>query len=217
VARFQHIIWDWNGTLLDDIHVVVDVMNSLLTRRAMPELTPDSYREVFQFPVRAYYEAVGFDFAREPFEALAEEWIAAFEANWRRARLHAGALETIMALRSRGIGQSVLSAAERTVLHDQAAHFGVTPHVDRLVGIDNHHAESKLEHGRRWLNELAVDPIEVLLVGDTTHDFEVGQELGVPVVLIDDGHQSRQRLEACGVPVLDSLAELVSLNGPLDR
>ncbi len=209
MTRCRHIIWDWNGTLLDDIAIVVDVMNTLLRPRGLPLLTHERYRELFDFPVRVYYEALGFDFAREPFEALAEEWVAAFSGRWRQARLQPGAMRAITSLRADGIGQSVLSAAEQSVLEAQAHHFGLAPHLDRLVGIDDHHAESKLEHGRRWLHELAIGPAEVLLVGDTTHDFEVATALGVRVVLIDDGHQSRTRLERCGAPVLDSLSDLL--------
>lgn len=211
----RHIIWDWNGTLLDDVDVVVGVMNTLLGRRGLPTLTPDSYRDVFGFPVRSYYEAIGFDLDREPFDVLADEWIAAFEGQWRTARLQEGALDAISTLTRAGIGQSVLSAAQQATLEAQAAHFGVDTHFERLVGIDDHHAESKLAHGRAWMAELAVDPAEVLMVGDTEHDFEVARELDIQAVLVADGHQSHERLVRCGVPVVESLEELCAPGGPV--
>lgn len=207
-ARYRHIVWDWNGTLLDDVAIVVDVMNGLLAKRNLPLLDAVRYREQFRFPVRDYYEAVGLDFRREPFADLAAEWVAGFEGRWREAALHSGAVPLIEHLSGRGMSHSVLSAAERSLLREQATHFGVADHFAALVGTDDHHAEGKVEAGRAWLGTHGFEPNEVLLVGDTDHDHEVGMELGVDVVLIDDGHQSRSRLERCGVPVIDSISEL---------
>jgi phosphoglycolate phosphatase len=212
--RYRHVVWDWNGTLLDDLEIVVDVMNGMLVKRDRVPLTHERYREIFDFPVRHYYEAAGLNLTAEPFADLAEEWIALFQERWRSARLHTEARAVIDEVRRLGVSQSVLSAAEERLLAEQADHFGIAGRFDRLVGIDNHHAESKLERGAQWLGELDLPLKHVLMVGDTTHDYEVGVALGIDVVLVDDGHQSRDRLEACGVPVFESLAGLVAPDGP---
>ena len=36
LTAHRHLIWDWNGTLLDDLDLSVDVMNTLLARRGLP-------------------------------------------------------------------------------------------------------------------------------------------------------------------------------------
>ena len=204
----DHIIWDWNGTLLDDTGIVVASMNVLLQRRALPLLDPVRYREIFDFPVQAYYEAAGFDLAREPFAVLAEEWIAEFEARWPAASVHADALVAIEALTGHGLTHSILSAAEQQLLLRQVRHFGIEAHFSDIIGIDDHHAVSKVDHGRRWLERTTLGLDNVLLVGDTAHDVEVARSLGIAVVLIADGHQSRPRLLATGAPVLNSAAAL---------
>jgi phosphoglycolate phosphatase len=89
----------------------------------------------------------------------------------------------------------------------------VDHHFVRLVGIDDHHAVTKLEHGRRWLEELAVPPRDVLLVGDTTHDADVAAALGIDVVLVDGGHQSRERLLSTGARVVPSLDAVLTVTG----
>jgi phosphoglycolate phosphatase-like HAD superfamily hydrolase len=53
----------------------------------------------------------------------------------------------------------------------------------------------------------------VLLVGDTAHDAEVARELGVDVVLVAGGHQSRKRLEATGELVVDGIEALFGVEG----
>ena len=59
------IIWDYNGTLLNDLSIGVECINRMLTKRELPLLTTESYREVFTFPVKKYYELVGFDFNKD--------------------------------------------------------------------------------------------------------------------------------------------------------
>ncbi|HEX6032005.1 MAG TPA: HAD hydrolase-like protein [Tepidiformaceae bacterium] len=208
-SGYRHIIWDWNGTVLDDVDVVVDVMNVLLERRSMPALTTERYLEVFDFPVRVYYEAVGFDLEREPFAMLAAEWIETFQGRWRTGRIRDGAPGVIRSLGARGVGCSVLSAAEQNLLLEQAGHFEVRELFDGLVGIDDHHAESKVEHGLRWIEGLDVRRDQVLLVGDTNHDVEVAAALGVDVVLVEGGHQSAARLRRSGARVVGSFGELL--------
>lgn len=210
MTSYRHVIWDWNGTLVDDIDCVVGAMGALLERRSLPPLTHERYRDVFDFPVRVYYEAVGLDLAGESFDALAEEWVAEFLERWPAAGLRTGAREVLAHIEAAGISQSVLSAAENALLAEQAEHFGLSGRFSALVGIDDHHAESKVEHGRRWLEALPIAPADVLLVGDTTHDVEVARALGVDVVLIEGGHQSRRRLEATGTPVVEDLAAVLA-------
>ena len=75
LKKYTHIIWDWNGTLLDDAWLCVDVMNGMLEERGMKLKTVDEYRELFDFPVRDYYEKLGFNFKDEPFDKVGMEFI----------------------------------------------------------------------------------------------------------------------------------------------
>lgn len=200
------MIWDWNGTLLDDVELVVDIMNGLLAPRELPALDVPRYREIFMFPVQDYYERLGFDFEREPFEELAVEFMSGFIARWPEADLRAGARESIDALAARGVGQSLLSAAQSELLHDATTHFGLAEVMSHRVGIGDHHAVSKVEEGRAHVAELTAE--RVILIGDTEHDAEVAEEIGVDCVLVEGGHMSRERLLATGVPVFDSFEAL---------
>ena len=64
------IIWDWNGTLLDDVDICIDIINELLSIRNQQPLTRSRYREIFTFPVKDYYSKAGFDFTQEPFDKI---------------------------------------------------------------------------------------------------------------------------------------------------
>lgn len=208
--RYEHVIWDWNGTLFDDIDLVVDVANLMLDRRSLPTIDHDRYREIFGFPVRGYYERIGFDLEREPFEVLAVEFIAEYQARWREHRLRSDARAVADALYDRGTTQSVLSASEQELLNAMTSHFAIDERMTALVGIDNHHAASKLDHGLAHIDGLPARAEQVLLVGDTEHDFEVATAMGIDCALIEDGHAPRARLEATGAPTYGSLTALLS-------
>lgn len=204
----KHVIWDWNGTLFDDAWLCVDVMNGLLRRRGLPLLTAESYARDFDFPVIEYYRRLGFDFAKEPFEKLGTEFMAEYERRRQECDLQVRARETLAAVARGGRTQSVLSAYRHDTLEQVLRHFGVRDHFIRVIGADDHYASGKLNQGLQWIRELGCAPEQVVLVGDTVHDFEVARAMGAACWLIPCGHQSRDRLAACGVPLFDSLRDL---------
>lgn len=82
------IIWDWNGTLLDDLDMCVSIINDLLKNRKMPLLDHYSYKEAFAFPVEKYYRTIGFDFEKEDFSVPAGEFIDLYDNKIKNCRLH---------------------------------------------------------------------------------------------------------------------------------
>lgn len=192
----RKIIWDWNGTLLNDLDVCVEAIAEEMRLRGMEPVSRERYRELFGFPVRDYYARLGFDFEREPFESIGGAFMRRFLARVTECDLHAGVRATLEGLRASGLRQSVLSAAQQTTLHQQLCHFGIQGYFERAYGLNDHHATSKVDRGRELIADLGVHPRDCLLVGDTDHDLEVGEALGVDVLLIASGHQTFERLSA---------------------
>jgi phosphoglycolate phosphatase len=207
IHSFKHVIWDWNGTLLDDTQAGVNAVNAMLSARNLPTLDVPSYREVFGFPVRDFYRAVGFCLEAEDWDAMAREFHDQFLADTSLC-LHADAARALACFAAAGIGQSVLSASEQTILDAMLADFGVARFFANVCGVDNLYGHSKLALGRGLLDRLGLPPERVLLIGDSLHDHEVAAALNVPCLLIAQGHQSYARLVRSGAPVLESLADL---------
>lgn len=210
IANYQHIIWDWNGTLVDDLALNVDIVNSMLAQRGLAPVTRELYREVFTFPIQDCYAQIGFDFDREPFEQLSVEFIRSYKAGWNQSRLHRNGREVLEYVRASGKTQSVLSANHQETLREYVATFEIVHLFEHLVGLDHIQATGKVEEGRRLLEMLPYDSTEVLLVGDTLHDAEVADAIGVDCVLVAHGYQSRKRLEQSGRAIVDSLNELMT-------
>jgi len=211
--RYRHLIWDWNGTLLDDLDYTIGVMNAVLARRQLPLLQRERYHAVFDFPVRTYYARLGFDPVADPFEKVSTEFIVDYDARRTEPSLHAATASTLAAVRATGAGQSILSAYRHETLLEIVAHFGLTGLFDHIAGLDNHHAHSKVALGRDLLARLKVAPADILLIGDTLHDFEVARELGVDCALVAAGHHPAERLRAGGVPVFADLGAFAAAYG----
>lgn len=209
MLEYDYVIWDWNGTILDDMWLALDVANGMLRRRGLPEMDAGRYREIFDFPVETYYRRAGFDFSAEPFSALAKEFIGAFNARIRECPLQTRAEEVVHTLQRRGISQVVLSASRETTLRDAVAHYGLHHYFDALHGLHDDLAVSKTQVGIDLIARHGVEPKRAVMVGDTVHDAEVAREMGVDCLLVAAGHHSRARLETTGMPVYDALGELL--------
>jgi len=206
--KFKHIIWDWNGTLWDDTGLCVEINNHMLERRGLPLIDRGVYTAKLCFPVTEYYCQLGFDYSVESYNKLAEEFIGEYARRRFECGLQPGARELIAELQAMGVSQAVLSAYEQRALLEATDYFELTPYFNDIVGLNDIYANGKVGNGLKYIAGLDIDPAEVLFIGDTVHDFEVAEAMGVECVLVANGHNSRPRLEACGVPVFDALAEV---------
>jgi phosphoglycolate phosphatase len=209
LCKYRHIIWDWNGTLLDDAWLCVEVINRILTSRGMNTTTLCEYQEHFDFPVMNYYLKLGFDFSVNGFDEVAQQYIKDYESQLGRCRLQDRAVGTIEKFRNEGLAQSVLSACQSDSLNTALEAFGLKGFFEDIAGLDDYYAHSKVDVGKKLLKSISTSPEEILLIGDTTHDYEVSQQMGIDCVLIPAGHQSKRRLLACGAKVCDSFKDLI--------
>lgn len=203
LGDIDHVIWDWNGTLLNDVPHAIDTINFLLESRGLPLMSVARYREIFGFPIRRYYETLGFDLQAESFADLCDQFIDRFMAKVGECPLAPGSRELLGQIKASGRKQSVLSATEQGRLHGMMSQFGLSHYFDFVFGIADKLAVSKVERGHDLMRESGVPPGRTLLIGDTDHDLEVGNALGISVVLVTHGHQSAERLKRLHHDVID--------------
>jgi phosphoglycolate phosphatase len=207
-SKYTHIIWDWNGTLMDDAWLTNQVMNGMLSRRGLPTITPEHYAEIFDFPISDYYQRAGWDFSIIPFKTLKNESLTEYNRRILECRLREGTVEALSRVTQAELTQSVLSAAEQSMLEQWVNHYQVADYFESVNGIDNQYAAGKVDMAKKWLAESGRDPSRMLMVGDTTHDVHNAEEMGVDCMLIYSGHMSRSRLEATGARVVDRLDQI---------
>ena len=208
-----HLVWDWNGTLLHDIDVVVAATNASFAGLGIPPLTLEQYRELYCLPIPRFYERL---LGRRPSE---EEWRTldrTFHRHYFAAADAAGLAEGAAALladwQEGGRTQSVCSLAPHERLGPWLARLGIA---DRFVRVDGNAsgavAAGKAEQMARHLAALDLPPQRVVVVGDATDDARAAAFAGAKAVLYTGGSHSRRSLASAGVPVVDSLAEAVQV------
>ena len=205
---YKHIIWDWNGTLLDDNQLAINSINTVLQRYRLPTIELENYLEIFTFPVVEYYAKLGFDFKKNPFEKVGTEFIEEYTAGMFDPHLHSAASITLSQIDKSKTSQSLLSAAKQQMLDTLMRYHKLETHFINVIGLDNHYAYSKLDAGRNWMNVLEHGPHEVLFIGDTIHDVDVAQQIGADCILVSHGHTNHARLLTTGVPVFHSFTEM---------
>lgn len=202
------IIWDWNGTLLNDTDICIESINCLLSDRKKELIDEQTYRDIFTFPVKDYYVKAGFEFEDEPFEKPAMEFIQKYEQRVVDAALFLDARDTLTTIREQGHRQMILSAMQHDFLLKLVNAHSIAHFFSKISGLGDHYAAGKVENGKRLLQSLNGESKDVILVGDTIHDHEVGQELGIEVILVSRGHQSEERLRTTGRMIAHSLSEI---------
>ncbi len=210
MENIRYIMWDWNGTLLDDLQINFEIENSLLRKRGLREMESiEKYHRVFTFPIIRFYEKMGFDLENERFEDIARDYVYEYEQRFHEAEIFPDAERVIRYFRSAGMEQIILSMTENKWLFSQVAFHGIDHLFSDILGTGDIYARSKVEIAKKWMSEKGVSGDEVLFVGDTTHDFEVAQSIGCECVLIAKGHNSKEALLKTGAKVIDSINELI--------
>lgn len=202
------VIFDWNGTLIDDVDLCLSLLNKMLIKRNLDTLSVERYREIFTFPVIEYYKKAGMDVENESFDDLAVEFMDPYVEQYRTCSLVLHAEEVLANLKEKGLRCIVLSATKQDYLEEQVSAFNIAHYFDELVGIQDIKAAGKIERAKQWMNMQGIDPKECIMIGDSIHDSEVATELKIDCLLSTTGHQNRERLKACHRPIVDDLMQI---------
>lgn len=207
--ELKTIIWDWNGTLLDDVDVCIESINILLGTRGHAQLSKGGYREIFTFPVKDYYEHAGFDFSLESFDDVAIEFIGLYREKIQSCTVFPHARAALDWFSTNGYSQYLVSAMEHQFLRESIHACGISHFFDGVSGVKDHLANGKAAMARDFIAEKGIDPVKSVFIGDTLHDYEVANALGMNCLLVADGHQSESRLARSGCEVLTDLSKLI--------
>ncbi|MFF2778333.1 HAD family hydrolase [Streptomyces sp. NPDC058052] len=208
----KHLVWDWNGTLLDDTGAVIGATNAAFAELGLEPITLERYRELYTVPVPRFYERL---MGRLPTDA---EWTlmdGTFHRHyWERAEgcgLTSGAAELLAARQAAGATQSLLSLAPHAELLPLVRRYGISERFLRVDGRPDSSTDGKSGHMVRHLEALAVPSERIVVIGDAADDAIAAAHVGAKAVLYTGGSHSRASLERVGVPVVDSLEEAVAV------
>lgn len=203
----KNIFFDFNGTLIDDVDLCLELLNKILEKQNKELCSLEKYKNIFGFPIIEYYKRAGVDFNIESYESLAIKFIAEYQPRSLKCGLYKDVYYTLEKLNELGINCYILSASEKNNLLEQCRAYNIDKYFKGILGIDNIHAKSKLDIALDFINKSKINKDETIFIGDTLHDFEVANGMGVATRLVSCGHQSKEVLMTAGVPIYEKISD----------
>ena len=211
----RHIIWDWNGTLLDDTALTVRAANAALAAIGHRiELTVEHWREVATRPIYdTYSNLTKTHLDTDQWAEVGQVWLATYLAGLPEVGLNPTAQSALDEAAAHGWTQSIVSLHQEQALRRHVTALGIA---DRFTGICGAGADwidglTKAETVTTQLSALGLRPHQALMIGDMEEDAIEAVRAGAVPVLVPTGDTSRQRLESTGFPVADTLLAAVRL------
>ncbi|GAA3241022.1 HAD family hydrolase [Actinocorallia longicatena] len=210
----KHIVWDWNGTLLNDRDAVLGATYEVFRGTEADGVTAEQVVAAYTRPIWVTYEALlGRPLREGEWERLDALFHDHYERLFAEALLAVDAQRALTLWEGAGRTQSILSMAGHDHLVLTVEKFGITPFFRRVDGLRGAAGGGKAEHMAVHVAQLGVDPADVLVIGDAADDAVAAAHVGAHAVLYTGGMQRREELELAGVPVLDSLIEALAFAG----
>lgn len=213
--KYSYILWDWNGTLLDDTQAALDTLNIMLARRGANPIAMNFYRDHFAFPVKPFYQSIGVCLENEDWDALAQEYHDIYAEQPKK--LNHEAIVALEKIKSAGFKQSIISALRQDLLDEATKAYGVAPYMDCVYGVDNLDGRSKIDRALELLDQIVATSLKgertlehVVLIGDSLHDKEVADALGVDCILCGQGSHASWRLREVA-PTGETLLDAVQI------
>jgi len=207
-SSIETIIWDWNGTILDDVDICILAMNQMLSKRNMANIDNTFYYEHFTFPVVGYYKDMGWDFSKESFEDLSIEFMKNYDELFDSSPLQKDTLKTLEYYKTQNYKQIVVSVLENSRLQESLSIHGLDHFFNAAYGIENILGGGKVHLAKRMIAEQNINPQTTCMIGDTDHDLEVALAIGTKCILVSHGHHTFDKLQTLNCLVVKNFTEL---------
>ncbi len=207
MMKYKNIIWDYNGTIINDAQLAVDAENIVLQSYGLPTIDLEYYLKECEMPLINFYKKI-FNMEKYDFSEIARRFIASYDDLFETANVFPEVRSMIETLSKINCRQGVISGFETSRLVSSLKKFDLAQYFSFISGSDDIDAGDKSERAVKVVEKYGFAPEETLFIGDMYHDWETARRVGADCVLIAKGHQGGDVLRAYGVRVLDSADEL---------
>lgn len=200
VRPYDVVVWDWNGTLLNDSGHTLKVICRILKDEGLPEITLDQYKKHFGFPISNYYASLGLPSEGPDFDRVAHKFVSGYRDYYNELELYNDSISLLEAVKSLSIKQYVLSAAQLDDLKMQMGKFQIMDYFEDLSGATDIYAHGKIGQAKvmkKYFDSKGYK--KGLYIGDTDHDYEVSDVLGFDFCFSQEGHQCISKIDVTKV------------------
>lgn len=210
MKKYDNIIWDWNGTLIDDVEASLDAVNDLLTRKNMSHINIEQYYEYVDTPIIKFYEHL-FDVNTLDFDEVASDFDRDYDSHLKSDPIMENAKTVLKEFLRRGKNQVIISAAYKGKVEDLSEKYGVREYITDIVARDDYFAGDKVAIAKKFVTQSGFDPKKTIVIGDTLHDLQMAKAIGCDCVLTTKGHQGKKILAKTDALIIDDLAQLLKI------
>lgn len=208
--RYQNILWDWNGTLIDDAVTSLDCVNDMLSEMGKPLISLEQYYTYVETPIIGFYRHILTEEELD-FPTISKSFHEAYNNRLNTTKLAYNALNVLKSLKENGAKQYIITATKEESARNLTIEYSVNEYFDGIFGADNTLAESKVERALKFFNDNNINPHDTIFIGDTLHDLETANALGVDCILVTFGHQGKAIVENSGTVTANSLDEVLNI------
>ncbi|MBO5433783.1 MAG: HAD hydrolase-like protein [Clostridia bacterium] len=205
--RYSHIFWDFNGTIIDDVGNALQCVNDMLERKGRQPITLDDYYTYVETPIIGFYRHI-LPPDELDFQDISRQYHSDYARHINETGLAEGAYELLHKLKAMGVHQYIITANILSEAEELIEKFGISACFDKILGAENTLAESKIDRAKAFFKELNINRNGAILIGDTLHDLETANALGIDCVLVSYGHQGRRLLEEHNAFTVNSLKDV---------
>lgn len=195
MKKNKHVIWDWNGTIVNDTWLFVELMNKVLKKRKLGLINEIDYKNLFCFPLEKYYQKLGFAFQNEPYEVPSMEFIKLYDQNKYRPLLFNGIVTILSLVKSLNHYNYLLSAQNEGPLMELVKFYKLNSYFSIIKGTDNFHARGKNIIAKEILKKISTTADDIIFIGDTTMDSEMALKNNCKIIAITYGHHAANRFD----------------------
>ena len=131
------VVWDFNGTIVDDVELCYEIETKMLQERHMQTYTLEQYRDTFCFPVIEYYYKMGYTFEEESYEDISVEFNQLYDEGFPSLKVMDDFIETIESFQENGMENVIISASRQDKLLEQCQQLGISSYFTKILGTDN--------------------------------------------------------------------------------
>ena len=205
---FRNLIFDWSGTLVDDLGPVIEATNAVLGKYAIAPLDREEFRRAFRLPYQDFYAE---RLPGIPLEELEVHFRPAFDAAVTPVTVLPHAREKLEWCAALGIRAFVLTSMDTLAFERQMDDFGLRHHFEATYS----GVLDKREIIHQILQTHELNPAETAFVGDMTHDVETARHGGISSIAVLTGYNHAEILAAVRPDI--TVPDLGVLRGLLDR
>jgi len=197
------VAFDWNGTMIADTQACLNADNKVLEHFKLEKISYRRMCETFDIPISKFWTNLGYDlsFFETNASTIGKMFMDNYNLGVRNVRTRIGVSPLLSFLTEQNIHSIIFSNHIEEDIHNHLQRLRLTKYIQKVLArsagdTSQLHKRSKEHRLKTYIQEKKLRPHEVITIGDTPEEIEIGKKLGLHTVALLGGQCTKQRLVA---------------------